>query len=410
MKLKKLALALSTLGTLTTLAAAVTCTTASAAGISDNVVKIGVMTDMAGTYAQLTGPGSILAARLAVADFGGKVLGKPIEIITADHQNKPDLATVLAKQWFEANKVDMITDLVTSSTALAVSQVAKEKHKLILVTGAATQALTGKNCDPMTVHWVYDTYALTAAAPATMVASGGKKWYFVTADYAFGQALESAAVKGVEAAGGSVSGAVKFPFPGTTDFSSYLLRAQSSKADVIGLANAGTDLINSVKQAAEYGVTETQQLVALLGTIADVHQLGLKDAKGMTITEGFYWDTDDQTRAWSRRFFEVQKVMPTMLQAGVYSAVTHYLKAVQAAGTDDSDAVLAKMRELPVNDMMVRNGKLLENNRMAYDMKMYVVKKPSESKYAWDYYTLKTVIPASKAFLGPKESGCPRFQ
>ncbi len=398
MKLKKLAVALSV---------ALACATASAAGISGDVVRIGVMTDMSGTYAEQTGAGSVLAAKMAIADFGGKVLGKPIEMVSADHQNKPDVATLLAKKWFDSDQVDMITDIVTSSVALAVSQVAKEKNKPIIVTGAATHDLTGKACNSVTAHWVYDVIALTRAAPAMVVANGGKKWYFVTADYAFGHALEGAASAGVKAAGGEVVGAVKFPFPGTTDFSAYLLRAQGSKADVIGLANAGTDLVNSVKQAAEYGVTETQQLVSLLGDLLAVHKLGLKDAQGLTVTEGFYWDTDDQTRAFAKRFFEVHGKMPNMLQAGIYSAVTHYLKAVQAAGTDDTEAVMAKMRELPVNDMMVRNGKLQANGRMKYDLKLFKVKKPSESKYPWDYYKVQAVIPADKAFLPPEASGCP---
>lgn len=375
--------------------------------ISDGVVKIGVLTDMTGAYADITGAGSVLATRMAVADF--VVQNKPsfkVEVVTADHQNKPDVASNIAREWFERDGVDMITEVVTSSVALAVSKVAQASGKLVTITGAATADLTGKDCNAATMHWVYDTYALAVAAPTSIVKAGGTSWYFVTADYAFGHALESAAATGVRTGGGEVVGSSRYPFPGT-DFSSYLLKAQASKAKVIGLANAGTDLINSVKQAGEFGITGKQQVVGLLLTALDVHAIGLEASQGMFATEAWYWDLNDDTRSWAKRFHEQHKRMPSMMQAGTYSSVYHYLKSVHATGTDAGAAVRSKMEELPINDMFAKNGRLRRDGRMVHDMYLLQVKTPAESKYPWDYYKLIQTIPGDSAFRPMDKGNCP---
>jgi branched-chain amino acid transport system substrate-binding protein len=380
---------------------------AAQAQISDGVVKIGVMTDLAGPYADLAGKGAVEAVRMAVADFGGKVKGMPVEVVVADHQNKPDVASSIARQWYDSDKVDMITDLVTSSTALAVQQVAREKNRIDIVVTAATSDLSGKACSPTGVHYAYDTYAVAKGTGGATVATGGDTWFFITVDYAFGHALERDTADFVKKAGGKVLGAVRHPLD-TTDFSSYLLQAQGSRAKVIGLANAGANLITSIKQAAEFGITKGgQQLAGLLIFDSDIHSIGLATAKGLVLTTGFYWDLNDETRAFGKRFYEKMNAMPTMVQAGDYSATLHYLKAVAAANSDEPAAVMAKMRELPVNDFFAKNGKLRADGRMVHDMYLVQVKAPEESKYPWDYFKVLKTIPGNEAFRPLSESECP---
>lgn len=376
--------------------------------LSDGKVKIGVLTDLSGLYSDLSGAGAVLAVKMAIEDFQAMEKGKsfPIELVSADHQNKGDVASNKAREWFERDQVDMITDLVTTSTALAVMPVAKEKNRITIVNGAASTPITGKQCTDTNVHYTYDTYALAHGTGKAVVKQGGDTWFFITADYAFGQSLEQETTKVVLASGGKVLGSVRHPFPGT-DFSSFLLKAQASGAKVIGLANAGTDTTNAIKQAAEFGITPKQSLAGLLMFITDVHSLGLKVTQGMYLTEGFYWDFNDETRAWSKRFFEKQKRMPTMAQAGDYSSTMHYLKAVKAAGTDEAQAVMKKMKETPVNDFFAKNAKIREDGRLVHDFYLLQVKKPEESKYPWDYYHVRQVIPASEAVTPVAESECP---
>jgi branched-chain amino acid transport system substrate-binding protein len=375
--------------------------------LSDGVVKIGVLTDLSGLYSDLAGAGSVLAARMAIDDFVAQEKGRAfkIELVSADHQNKGDVASNKAREWFERDQVDMITDLVTTSTALAVMPVAKEKNRITIVNGAAATLVTGKNCTDTNVHYTYDTYALANGTGKAVVKQGGDSWFFLTADYAFGQALEKDTTAVVLANGGKVLGSVRHPFPGT-DFSSFLLKAQASGAKVIGLANAGTDTTNSIKQAAEFGITPKQSLAGLLMFITDIHSLGLKATQGMYLTEGFYWDLNDATRAWSKRFFEKHKRMPTMVQAGVYSSTTHYLNAVKAAGTDDNKAVMAKMKATPVNDFFAKNAKIRDDGRLVHDFYLLQVKKPEESKTPWDYYHVRQVIPAAEAVMPVAQSEC----
>jgi branched-chain amino acid transport system substrate-binding protein len=380
---------------------------AAQAQISDDVVKIGVLTDMSSLYADLAGPGSIWAAEQAVKDFGGTVAGKKIEIVSADHQNKPDVGSNIVRQWIDVDHVDAIADVPTSSVALAVQQVTKEKGKPFLMSGPASSDLTGKSCSPTGVHWTYDTYALAHGTGGAMVKQGGDSWFFITADYAFGHALERDTMEVVKQAGGKVLGAVRAPL-NSPDFSSFLLQAQASKAKVIGLANAGGDTVNSIKQAAEFGIVAGgQKLAGLLVFISDVNALGLQTAQGLVLTEAFYWDQNDETRAWSKRFIDANKKPPTMVQAGVYGAVTHYLKAIDAAKSDDGVTVVKKMRELPINDFMTKNGKLREDGRVMRDMYLFEVKKPSESKHQYDYYKQLATIPADQAFRPLSESECP---
>jgi branched-chain amino acid transport system substrate-binding protein len=376
--------------------------------LSDGKVKIGVLTDLSGLYSDLSGAGAVLAVKMAIEDFQAMEKGKsfPIELVSADHQNKGDVASNKAREWFERDQVDMITDLVTTSTALAVMPVAKEKNRITIVNGAASTPITGKQCTDTNVHYTYDTYALAHGTGKAVVKQGGDTWFFITADYAFGQSLEQETTKVVLASGGKVLGSVRHPFPGT-DFSSFLLKAQASGAKVIGLANAGTDTTNAIKQAAEFGITPKQSLAGLLMFITDVHSLGLKVTQGMYLTEGFYWDFNDETRAWSKRFFEKQKRMPTMAQAGDYSSTMHYLKAVKAAGTDEAQAVMKKMKETPINDFFAKNGRIREDGRHVHDFYLLQVKKPEESKYPWDYYHVRQVIPASEAVTPVAESECP---
>ncbi len=374
---------------------------------SDGVVKIGVLTDMTGYYSDLAGPGSVLAAQMAIDDFGGKVGTAKIVLVSADHQNKADIASNTARKWFDEEKVDAIADLVSSSTAGAVIPVATEKKRITLLSGPGTTAFTGEKCGPYNVHYTYDNWALANGTGREVVRQGGDTWFFVTADYVFGKSLEEDTTKVVKAAGGKVLGFARHPSPGTTDFSSYLLQAQASGSKIIGLANAGADTVNCIKQAKEFGITPKQSLAGLLTFITDVHSLGLDTAKGMYFTSAFYWDRDDDTRKWSKRFFEKHKKMPTMVQAGVYSAVMHYLQAIKAAGTDDADAVIAKMKATPVNDFFAKNGRIGPDGLHRHDMYLVKVKSPQESKYAWDYYNIVKTIPAAEAFPSVEAQNCP---
>src|SRR5262245_7781 len=380
---------------------------AQAAKFSDGSVKIGVLADMSGLYADLGGSGSVISVQMAIDDF--KARYKPawkIELVFADHHNKADVGAARVREWYERDGVDMITDVLNSAVALAAARLGADKKRIMMNTGAATTRLTNEDCSPYTVHYVYDTYALANGTARTITRQGGDSWYFLTADYAFGHSLEKDAAEMVKAGGGRVVGAVRHPL-NTADFSSFLLQAQTSKAKIVGLANAGGDSINAIKAAAEFGITQKQTLAALLLTILDVHALGLQATQGMMFTEGFYWDLNDDTRAWSRRFFDKAKKMPTMLHAGNYSAVMTYLKAVQAAGTDDADAVMKKLKELPIDDMFAKQGRIREDGRMIHDMYVVQVKKPAESKAPWDYYHIKAVVPGDEAFQPLSLSRCP---
>ncbi len=378
------------------------------AEFSGGVIKIGVLTDLSGTYSDISGQGSVIATQMAVEDFGAAKKGMKVEIISADHQNKGDVASSIARQWYDRDGVDAIVDLVTSSTALAVNQVAKEKNKVALVSGAASSDLTGKDCTPNTIHWAYDTWMLANGTGYAIVKTGGKTWYFITADYAFGHALERDTTAAVEKAGGKVLGSVRHPFP-SSDFSSFLLQAQASKAQIIGLANAGADTTNAIKQGAEFGITRGgQNFAGLLVFITDVHALGLNTAQGLIVTTSFYWDLNDQTRAWSKRFFEKHKRMPTMVQAGVYSSVLHYLKAVEKLKADQDGAkVIAQMKAMPTDDPLFGKGRVRQDGRKIHPVYLVEVKKPAESKAPWDYYKIRTTIPADQAFRPEKEGGCP---
>ncbi len=385
---------------------------ASAAGkFSDNVVKIGVLTDMTGYYSDLAGPGSVLAAKMAIRDFGQKVDGVPIELIFADHQDKADVASNVARKWFDEQQVDAVVDLVNSSTALAVMPIVAEKKRIALLSGPGTTAITGAQCNPYTIHYTYDNWALANGTGREVVRGGGKTWFFITADYAFGKSLEEDTAAVVKAAGGKVLGSVRFPSPGTTDFSSYILQAQSSGAQIIGLANAGADTVNCIKAANEYGVTPKQKMAGLLIFISDIHALGLNVAKGLYATTAFYWDLNDATRKWSKRFQNdpdnKRKAMPTMVQAGVYSSVLHYLQAIKAANTDDADAVMARMKATPVHDFFAKDGHIGPDGLHRHDMYLVQVKSPQESKYPWDYYKVIKTIPAAQAFPTVAEQKCP---
>jgi branched-chain amino acid transport system substrate-binding protein len=376
--------------------------------ISNNSIRLGVLTDMSGVYADISGPGAVEAAKMAVEDFGAGIPGVTIEVVSADHQNKADIGVAKAREWYDVGGVDAVFEMMASSVAIAVFEMTKEKQKIAIASGAASSALTGKNCSPFGVHWTYDTYALAAGAGRTIASQpDGDSWFFVTVDYSFGHSLEADTAKFVKEGGGKVIGSVRHPFP-TSDFSSFLLQAQSSKAKVIALANGGADMVNSVRQANEFGIIAGgQKVAALLPHLSDIHSIGLATAKGIILTEGFYWDRTDATRAWSKRFFERRKAMPTMVQAGVYSSVLHYLNAVKAAGTDDSKAVMEKMRETPVRDMFAENGKVRVDGRMVHDMYVMQVKTPQESKYPWDYYKILKTIPGDEAFRPLAESECP---
>ncbi|MBV0881990.1 ABC transporter substrate-binding protein [Noviherbaspirillum sp. L7-7A] len=376
--------------------------------ISNDVVRIGLLLDMSSLYADITGTGSVAAAQMAIEDFGGKVLGKPVELVHADHQNKADIAASKAREWYDRDKVDAILDVAASGPALAVVPIAREKNRIAVFSGPGSARLTNDACTAVTVHYAYDTYALANATARAVVKNGGDTWFFLTADYTFGTTLEKDASDVIRANGARVLGSVRHPL-NASDFSSFLVQAQGSGAKVIGLANAGGDTISAIKAAREFGLTTSgkQSLAGLLVYINDVHTLGLEAAQGMLLTTGFYWDHDDESRKWSRRFFEKTKKMPNMSQAGLYSSVIQYLKAVKAAGTDETGAVMQKMREMPVNDMFAKNGRIREDGRMVHDMYLYQVKKPSESKAPWDYYKLVATIPGEQAFQPLSASACP---
>jgi branched-chain amino acid transport system substrate-binding protein len=389
------------------LAALLVCTSGAAkAQVSDDVVKIGVLTDMSGPASTPTGPGSVAAAEMAVADFGGSVLGKPIAVISADHQLKPDVAAGIAREWYDRSQVDLIVDVPVSAVGLAVQGVANEKKKLFITHSTGTADFHGKFCSPYTMQWVFDTHALAVGTAQEVVKRGGSSWFFLTADYAFGYSLEKDASDVVKANGGTVVGAVRHPFR-TPDLSSFILQAQASKAKIIGLASGPPDNVNAIKLGGEFGLfAGGQQMAGLLVLITDIDGLGLKTAQGLVLTTSFYWDMDDKTRDWSKRFFAKVGRMPTMWQAGVYSSVMHYLKAIKAAGTDDPLKVAAKMRDMPIEDFFSRNGKLREDGLMVHDLVLVQVKKPDESKYPWDYYQILAHIPGDQAF-GPPNPACP---
>jgi branched-chain amino acid transport system substrate-binding protein len=374
-------------------------------------VKIGVLNDRSGIYADLSGEGSVIAARMAVEDFGAAEKGINVEIVSADHQNKPDIASNIAREWLDQEGVNAIVDVPTSSAALAVNEIVRGENAVFLNSGAASSDLTGKACSPHTVHWTYDTWALANGTGGAMVEQGGDTWFFVAADYAFGEALQRDTTAVIEKAGGQVLGSVKHPFPGQ-DFSSFLLQAQASGAKVIGLANAGGDTINSIKQASEFGITQAgQSLAGLLIFLTDVHALGLETAQGLVLTEAFYWDLNDQTREWSKRFQEQSGGnMPTMVQAGVYGAVLHYLKAIEAAKTTDADAVMAEMKEMPTQDPLFGEGDVREDGRHIHDMYLFKVKAPDASQGPWDYYELLATIPGEEAFRPLDQGECPLVQ
>ncbi|WP_366555961.1 ABC transporter substrate-binding protein [Aquibaculum sediminis] len=386
------------------LAASLMATSALAQDID---VKIGVLNDRSGLYADLSGEGSVIAARMAVEDFDAASKGINVEIVSADHQNKPDVASNIARQWVDDEDVNVIADVPTSSAALAVNEVLRGSNAIMLNSGAATSDLTGEACSPNTVHWTYDTWALANGTGSAMVQEGGESWFFLTADYAFGHALERDTAAVVEANGGEVVGTVRHPFPGQ-DFSSFLLQAQSSGAQVIGLANAGGDTVNTIKQAAEFGITQAgQSLAGLLIFLTDVHALGLEAAQGLVLTESFYWDLDDDTRAWSERFMEAKGDMPTMVQAGVYSAVLHYLKAVEETGSTDAEPVMAAMKSMPTSDPLFSDGEVRADGRKIHDLYLFEVKSPDESEGAWDYYDVLATIPADSAWRPLDEGNCP---
>ncbi|WID95184.1 ABC transporter substrate-binding protein [Bosea vestrisii] len=375
----------------------------------DDNIKIGVLNDQTGIYADLAGQGSVWAARKAVEDYGATAKGMKVEVVSADHQNKPDIGSNIARRWYDVENVDVIVDVPTSSVALAVNTITKEKNKVFLVSAGATTDLTGKACTPNTVHWTYDTYALANGTGAATVKTGGNTWFFLTADYAFGHALENDTAAVVEKFGGKVLGKVRHPFPGQ-DFSSFLLQAQASKAKVIGLANGGGDTINSIKQAAEFGIVAGgQSLAGLLIFITDVHSLGLATAQGLMLTEAWYWDMTDANRAFAKEFAAANGgKYPTMAHAGVYSSVIHYLKAVEALkGSADGAQVVAKMKDMPTEDKLFGKGSIRRDGRHLHDMYLFEVKKPEESKGAWDYYKLRSVIPAAEAWRPIEDGGCP---
>ena len=389
-------------------AALATLSAGASAQVSDGVIKIGVMNDMSGLYADVSGPGAVVAAKMAIEDVGAAAKGMKVEVVSADHQNKPDVGSTLARQWYDVDKVDAIFDVPTSSVVLAISQITKDKGKAFINSGAATSDLTGKACSPNTVHWTYDTWMLANGTGTALTKAGGDTWFFLTADYAFGHALERDTTAAVKAAGGKVRGSVRTPFPGT-DFSSFLLQAQASKAKVIGLANAGGDTINSIKQAAEFGIVKGgQNLAGMLMFITDIHSLGLPIAQGLVFTTTFYWDLNDQTRAWTKRFVAASGgKYPTMVQAGVYASVLHYLKAVEAAKTDDGTKVVAEMKKLPTDDPLFGKGSIRADGRKLHPAYLVEVKKPAESKGPWDYLKVRATIPADQAFRPIDQGDCP---
>lgn len=374
--------------------------------VSDGVVRIAVLSDMSGLYADIGGAGSVEAARMAVADFGGKALGKNVELVYADHQNKPDVGSQVVRRWFDTQGVDMVVDGNNSAVAIAISKIVTEKKRVYIAGGVGTTRLTNEDCSPYVVQWVFDTYQIANGTVRALAGMGYKSWYFLTVDYAFGHALEQDAANAVKATGGQVLGQSRHPL-NPADFSSFLVQAQASKAQVIGLANTGPDTVNSVKTAKEFGLDKSQRLAGLLVFTNDVHGMGLATAQGMLMTSAWYWDLNDDTRKFGRRFFEKMKRMPSETQGGVYSATLSYLKAVRAAGSDDADAVMSQLKKLKINDMFAKNAYVRGDGRMMHDVYLMEVKKPAESKYPWDYLTLKSVIPAEQAFQPLSLSRCP---
>lgn len=376
--------------------------------LSDGIVKIGVLTDMSGLYSDPSGAGAVEAVKMAVEDFTKANPGIKVEVVSADHQNKADVAATKAREWYDQDKVDMINDVITSSVALAVSGTANEKKKVAIVNGAAVARLTGDACNAYTIHYTYDTVSIANGTAKAIVKQGGDSWFFITADYAYGHQMEKDVSEIVKASGGKVLGSVKHPL-NAADFSSFVLQAQGSGAKIIGLANAGGDFVNTIKAANDFGLLKSgkQKLAGMVVFITDIHSLGLQTAQGLLLTTGFYWDLDAETRAWSKRFSDRMKRVPTMVHAGDYSSTMHYLNAVKAAGTDDADAVLKKMKETPVNDFFAKNGKIREDGRMVHDMYVVQVKTPAESKKPWDYYKLVATIPGEEAFLPLAKSTCP---
>ena len=393
---------------LSLLLAALLGSTAAMADISNGTVRIGVLTDMSGPYTDNNGAGAVEAARMAVEDFGGKAAGRPVDVVYADHQNRSDVGLGIARRWYDTEGVDAITEVGNSGVALAVQQLTRDKNKVLLATGAGTPDLTGKACSPVGVQWAYDNYALANIATAPLVKSGLDSWYFLTADYSFGQTLESEATKVIEANGGKVLGAARHPL-NSSDFASYLLQAQASKAKAIGFANSGNDMANALKQANEFGIMKGgQSIVALLVTLPDVHSLGLDIAKGLIFADSFYWDATDETRVWSKRFMKrFGGKAPTSFQAAVYGAVLHYLKAVDATGSDEGTTVVGSMRKIPINDFYTKNGSIREDGRVLRNMYLLQVKEPNESKYTWDYYKVLETVPGDKAFRPMALGGCP---
>ena len=380
--------------------------TAAAAQVSDDVVKLGVLTDMSSIYADGTGQGSVTAAQLAIEDAGGKALGKPIELVFADHQNKPDVGANIVRGWYDTAKVDAVVDVPTSSIALAVQTITRERNKVFLISGGGSSDLTGSACSPNGIQWTYDTYGQAEVLGPALVKRGDDTWFFITADYAFGHALERDATAAVKAAGGKVLGSVRAPF-NTQDFSSFLLQAQGSGAKVVALASAGGDTQTAIKQGAEFGITPKQKFAALLMTLTDAHSLGQKAIAGLNVAEGWYWDQDDASRAFAKRFEAKMNRPPAAIQAGVYSAISHYLKAIEAAGTDAAPAVIAKMKATPVNDLFTRSGRIREDGRMVYDFKLLEAKTPTESKGEWDLYKTIATVPGDQVFRPLAESPCP---
>ena len=374
--------------------------------VSDDVVRIGVLNDQSGVYADFGGQGSVTAVRMAVEDAGGKVLGKPIEIVSADHQNKPEVGSTIARQWFDVGKVDMALGFDNSAIALAVEQIAADRNRIAIGGAVGSTAFTGRSCTTTSASWVYDSYALTTSLARSIVKSGLDTWFFVTVDYTFGHSLELDAGNAVKSGGGKVLGSVRHPL-NTADFSSYLLQAQASGAKVVAFANSGGDMVNAVKQANEFGLAQQQQIVSFVVFLSDVHSMQLEAAQGLKFITAFYWDRNEATREWSKRFFERTKRMPTMVQASAYSATRHYIQSIEAARTDEAEAVMAKMRKLPVDDFYANNGKLREDGRLVHDMYLVQVKQPTESKDPWDYYKVIQTIPGDQAFQPMAEAGCP---
>ncbi|SEI75387.1 branched-chain amino acid transport system substrate-binding protein [Allopseudospirillum japonicum] len=391
-------------------AMAATSTLAQAGQYSDDEIRVAYLADMSGTYSALSGPGGLEAAKMAIEDIGGSINGKKITIVSADDQNKPDIGANKVRQWIDVDNIDMVAGMVASSVTIAVNKVVEQKNKISLVSGSAASSITNEYCTPNSIHWVYDTYALAHGTAKAVVQEGGKSWFMLTADYAFGHALERDVEKVVQENGGEIVDKVRHPFP-TSDFSSFILQAQGSGAQVIGLANAGADTTNSLKTASEFGITQAgQKLAGLLIFLNDVHSLGLKVTQGLQLTTGFYWDRTEETRAWSQRYFERTGRMPTMVQAGVYSSLMHYFKAVQAADTDETQAVLQQMRDTPVNDFFAQNGKIRIDGRMVHDMYLAEVKKPADSTNEWDLYKVLRTIPGDEAYRPLSESQCKLVQ